>query len=229
MYKKYRILLVDNDERLQEQLTIRLQSLGYDVVTVKSGTEALERVQVQEPDLVIFDIFMTHSDGFQILNNLRSISQIPVIVLSSHIGDSAIVKSLKLGADDFIHKPFNLEELQARIEAVRRRSPAQERQENGNLTFDHIDIDFKKQLVVINGSPVHLSLIEWRLLVELAQNAGRLIQYEQLLTAIWGPEYRDDIQLLRTWISRLRHKLGKNSNKKIINTIRKTGYIFTSS
>lgn len=229
MYKKYRILLVDNDETLREQITTKLRNFGYDIMIAVNGTEASERVQVQEPDLVIYDIFMSLSDGFQILKKIRSISQIPVIVFSSHTEDSTIVKSLKLGADDFIHKPFNMDELLARIEAVRRRSSPQTGPENDNLTFDHIDIDFGRQTVVINGTPVQLSLIEWRLLVELAQNAGHLIQYEQLLTSIWGPEYRDDVRLLRTWVSRLRHKLEKNSNKKIINTIRKTGYIFNST
>jgi DNA-binding response OmpR family regulator len=137
------------------------------------------------------------------------------------------VKGLSLGADDYLAKPFSPDELIARIEAVRRRlSSDDKRKIRDQLSLGDLVIDFKKRLVIVRGEEARLTRIEWLLLSELAQNAGSLMLYSDLLTRVWGPEYRDDVQILRTWISRLREKIEIDTdNPKLIRTIPKTGYI----
>jgi DNA-binding response OmpR family regulator len=137
------------------------------------------------------------------------------------------VKGLSLGADDYLAKPFSPDELIARIEAVRRRlSPDDKRKIREQLFLGDLVIDFKKRLVIVRGEETRLTRIEWLLLTELAQNAGSLMFYSNLLTRIWGPEYRDDVQIIRTWISRLRKKIESDpNNPTLIRTIPKTGYI----
>jgi two-component system KDP operon response regulator KdpE len=184
-------------------------------------------VQAQEPDLVVLDILMPKKDGFETLKELRTFSSVPVIILSAKGTNADKVKGLSLGADDYLAKPFSPDELIARIEAVRRRlSPGEKRKIRDQLSLGDLVIDFKKRLVIIRGKETRLTRIEWLLLSELAQNAGSLMMYSDLLTRIWGPEYRDDIQILRTWISRLREKIeSEPDNPKLIRTIPKTGYI----
>ena len=225
--KKFRVLVVDDEQRILNFLTSKLKATGYEIYTAINGVEALEQVQAQEPDLVVLDILMPQKDGFETLKELRTFSPVPVIILSAKGTNTDKVKGLSLGADDYLAKPFSPDELIARIEAVRRRlSPDGKRKIRDQLSVGDLIIDFKKRLVIIRGEEIRLTRIEWLLLSELAQNAGSLMLYSDLLTQIWGPEYRDDIQILRTWISRLREKIeSEPDNPKLIRTIPKTGYI----
>lgn len=225
--KQFRILLVDDEERILNFLKSKLKASGYEVIVARNGTEALEQVKGQEPDLMILDLVMPRMNGFEALKELRRFSAMPVIVLSARGDDADKIKGLSLGADDYLAKPFNPDELVARIEAVRRRlEPAEMRKTVEPLSLKNVTIDFKKRSVVVSDEEKYLTRIEWLLLSELARNAGRLMLYGELLARIWGPEYRDDVQLLRTWISRLRHKVERNpDNPEIIRTIPKTGYI----
>ena len=168
-----------------------------------------------------------HGDGFEMLQQLRSFSAVPVIILSAKGADVDKIKGLALGADDYLSKPFNPDELVARIEAVRRRlKPDESRKTWAPLCLEDVTIDFERRTVTVRGKEQYLTRIEWLLFTELAHNAGRLMTYPDLLTRVWGPEYRDDVQLLRTWISRLRHKIEKEpNNPKLIRTIPKTGYM----
>ncbi len=227
LMKRFGILLVDDEERILNFLRSKLKASGYEVFTASNGVEALEQVRAQEPDLVVLDLLMPKMDGFETLKELRSFSTVPVIILSARGADADKIKGLSLGADDYLPKPFNPDELAARIEAVRRRlEPAERRKILEPLSLGGITIDFKRHLVIIGGEEIYLTRIEWFLLSELAHNAGRLLLYEELLMRVWGPEYHDDVQLLRTWISRLRYKLEKDpDNPKLIRTIPKTGYI----
>ena len=225
--KKFQVLVVDDEQRILNFLTSKLKATGYEILTAINGVEALEQVQAQEPDLVVLDILMPQKDGFETLKELRTFSPVPVIILSAKGTNTDKVKGLSLGADDYLAKPFSPDELIARIEAVRRRLlPDGKRKIHDQLSVGDLIIDFKKRLVIIRGEEIRLTRIEWLLLSELAQNAGSLMLYSDLLTRIWGPEYRDDIQILRTWISRLREKIESEPyDPKLIRTIPKTGYI----
>jgi two-component system KDP operon response regulator KdpE len=176
---------------------------------------------------VVLDLIMPQIDGLETLRRLRSFSALPVIVLSARDADIDKIKGLKLGADDYLAKPFNPDELVARIEAVRRRlQPDDKRKTYESMSLGDLSIDFQRRLVSVGGKETYLTHIEWLLLSELAQNAGRLMTYDNLLVRVWGPEYRDDVQLLRTWISRLRHKVEKDpQNPELIRTMPKSGYI----
>jgi DNA-binding response OmpR family regulator len=225
--RQFRVLLVDDEPHILNFLSSKLRVSGYEVLTASNGFEALEQVQAQEPDLMVLDVLMPGKDGFETLKELRTFSPVPVIILSAKGTNADKVKGLSLGADDYLAKPFSPDELVARIEAVKRRlAPAEKRRVLEQLSLGDLNIDFKRRLVVAQGQEIRLTRIEWLLLSELVQNAGRLMFYGELLTRVWGPEYRDDVQILRTWVSRLRHKIERDPNRPVlIRTIPKTGYI----
>ena len=227
MTKNFTVLLVDDEERILSFLKPKLRTVGYNVLTAGNGAEALELLKVEKVDLVVLDLIMPKMDGMETLRHLRSFSAVPVIVLSARDGDMDKIKGLQLGADDYIAKPFNPDELVARIEAVvRRLQPDDKRKSYKSLSIGDLNIDFQSRLVLFQDREIYLTNIEWILLSELAQNVGRLMTYDDLLTRIWGPEYRDDVQLLRTWVSRLRHKLEIDPQEpKLIHTMPKSGYI----
>lgn len=219
--------MVDDEQRILNFLTTKLKAFGYEVATAGDGAEALEQVQAQEPDLVVLDLLMPKMDGLEMLDRLRGFSSVPVVVLSAKGSDIDRIKGLKLGADDYLPKPFNPDELVARIEAVRRRlRPTEKRKPDAVLNLGDVTIDFNKRRTTVGGEDKQLTRIEWLLLTELAQNAGRLMLYEELLNRVWGPEYRNDVQILRTWVSRLRSKLEMGPGcHKLIRTIPKAGYM----
>lgn len=225
--RQFRVLLVDDEERILHFLASKLKASGYSVLTARDGVEAIEQVQAQDPDLVVLDLLMPRMNGFDALKQLRSFSTVPVVILSARGADVDRIKGLKLGADDYVPKPFNPDELVARIEAVRRRiQPADKRDGGSVFLLGDITIDFKRRCVTVEDEEKHLTRIEWLLLSELVRNAGRVMLYEELLTRVWGPEYRNDVQILRTWASRLRRKLeGNPKTHKLIRTIPKAGYI----
>jgi two-component system KDP operon response regulator KdpE len=218
---------VDDDPRILKFLEVKLKASGYGVLTADSGVQALEQVEAQEPDLVVLDVLMPKKDGFETLRELRVFSSVPVIILSAKEAETDKVKGLKLGADDYLAKPFSPDELVARIEAVRRRMVStQDRKVVESVTLGRMSINLNKHAVTVNKKEIQLTRIEWLLLSELARNAGKLMTYGELLTKIWGPEYRDDVQILRTWISRLRQKIERDPDQPaIIRTMPKTGYM----
>ncbi|HEY92698.1 MAG TPA: response regulator transcription factor [Dehalococcoidia bacterium] len=225
--RQFRILVVDDEERILNFLRSKLKASGYEVLTASNGLEGLEQVEAQEPELIVLDLLMPEMDGLEMLKELRSFSTVPVIILTAKGADADRIKGLQLGADDYLPKPFNPDELVARIEAIKRRLKPGERSKTLEV-FDlgYVTIDFKKHSVLVSGEEKYLTRIEWLLLSQLVNNAGRLMLYEELLSRVWGPEYRDDVQILRTWISRLRNKLESDpTNPKLIRTIPKTGYI----
>ena len=226
--KRFVILLVDDEERIINFLKTKLKLLSYEVILASNGVEALEQVREQDPDLVVLDVMMPKKDGFETLKELRTFSPVPVIMLSARGDDSDRIKGLEIGADDYIAKPFNPDELVARIEAIRRRLSSLERKKTPReLIVQGLKINFDERQLTVRGKDIKLTRIEWLLLSELAINAGHLMTYYELLSRIWGPEYRDDVQILRTWISRLREKIEIDpSDAKIISTVPKTGYIF---
>jgi two-component system KDP operon response regulator KdpE len=225
--KQFRILVVDDEERIVNFLRSKLKASGYEVLTASNGLEGLEQAQAQETDLIVLDLIMPKMDGLEMLKELRTFSAVPVIILTAKGADADRIRGFQLGADDYLPKPFNPDELVARIEAVRRRlTPGERRKIPDVFQLGDVTIDSKRRSVRVRGEEKYLTRIEWLLLSQLANNAGRLMLYDELLTRVWGPEYRSDIQILRTWVSRLRGKLESDpNNPRLIRTIPKTGYI----
>lgn len=227
MSKQFCVLVVDDEKRIQNFLLSKLKVSGYEVCTASTGAEALEQVRELDPDLVVLDVMMPRMDGFETLKKLRSFSSVPVIILSARGANEDKIKGLGLGADDYLAKPFNPNELVARIEAVKRRLNMDEsRKTPERFALGDLTIDFEKHLVSLKGKEVPLTRIEWLLISELARNAGTLVPYGDILTRVWGPEYRSDVQILRTWISRLRNKIDTDpEHLTLIRTVPKTGYM----
>jgi DNA-binding response OmpR family regulator len=225
--KKFRILVVDDEERIVNFLRSKLKASGFEVLTASNGREGLEQAQAQEPDLIVLDLIMPGMDGLEMLKELRSYSAVPVVILTAKDADTDRIKGLQLGADDYLPKPFNPDELVARIEAIRRRlGPGERRSMPEIFNLGRLTVDFRKHQVLVGGEEKYLTRIEWLLLSQLASNAGRLMLYNDLLTRVWGPEYRDDLQILRTCISRLRSKLESNPDEpELIRTVPRTGYM----
>jgi DNA-binding response OmpR family regulator len=226
--KQFRVLVVDDEPRIIAFLKMKLKASGYMVLSAVNGLEALEQVQAQEPDLLVLDVVMPGMDGFETLKLVRALSAIPVIMLSAKGEAADRIKGLGLGADDYLPKPFSPDELVARIEAIKRRITSSERKKTyDEFVIDDLNVNFDKRQITRCGKELKLTKIEWLLLSEMANNPGKLMFYRDLLSRIWGPEYRDDVQILRTWVSRLRKKIeSAPDDHRIISTVPKTGYIF---
>ena len=225
------ILVVDDDPKILRLLRVELTAQGFQVLGAERGRDALDLVQRQRPDLVILDIIMPGMDGLEVLRQLRESSGVPVILLTAKGTDTDKIIGLELGADDYLAKPFNPEELTARVRAVLRRTQAREIPVSGDrLVCGDIVIDLARRTVFVRNRPVVLSRTEWQLLQQLCANVGRVMLHEDLLSRTWGPEYRDDVQYLRVWISRLRQKLEDNPSKpRYIRTVQGVGYILDAS
>jgi two-component system KDP operon response regulator KdpE len=231
MTNKPLILVVDDDPKILRLLRVELTAQGFQVLVAERGRDALDLVERQRPDLVILDIIMPGMDGLEVLRRLRESSGLPVILLTAKGSDTDKIIGLELGADDYLAKPFNPEELTARVRAVLRRTQAREIPVSGDrLVCGDIVVDLARRTVFVRNRPVVLSRTEWQLLQQLCANAGRVMLHEDLLSRTWGPEYRDDVQYLRVWISRLRQKLEDNpSEPRYIRTVQGVGYILDAS
>jgi two-component system KDP operon response regulator KdpE len=224
--RKNLILVVDDEPAIVRLVRTTLQTDGYGVITAGSGEEALTILEDQRPDLVVLDLMMPGIDGFETLRRIRMQSQVPVIVLTARSGDADRLKGFHGGADDYVTKPFNPDELAARIAAVLRRA-AGAAPVGGRtaLRYPGVEIDLERRRVLVGEDEVRLSRTEWELLAQLAGNAGRVMLHGELLTRIWGPEFRDEAHYLRTWVSRLRAKLETNPNTpELITTFPGLGY-----
>lgn len=220
------VLVVDDEAPIQRFVRAELEAQGYAVLVAGSGMEALARLEEDRPDLVLLDVMMPGMDGLETLRRLRERSTVPVIMLTARGGDLDKVRGLQTGADDYITKPFNPEELTARIAAVLRRSQAQVGGPR-RLTYpaQAVTIDLDRRTVTVAGTEVRLSKTEWQMLETLADHAGRVMLHRELLTRVWGPEYIDDTHYLRVWISRLRAKLeGGSTAAPLIHTLPGLGY-----
>jgi two-component system KDP operon response regulator KdpE len=220
------ILVVDDEAAIVRLVRATLQAEGHSVLTASRGEEALELMDEQRPDLVVLDLMMPGIDGFETLRRIRTKSQVPVIMLTARTADADKLKGLSGGADDYITKPFNPDELAARVTAVLRRSggvaPAGGR---SILRYPGLEIDLERRQVLVNGVEARLTKTEWELLAQLAGNVGRVLLQGELLARIWGPEFRDETHYLRTWVSRVRAKLDANSEEtSVITTFPGLGY-----
>lgn len=229
--KRFSILIVDSEENILTFLGSKFRTQGYDVFTSGDGPQGIELIQTVSPDLIIFDPNMVNMDGMEILKKMRDLTEAPIIILSANENAAQKVKCFQLGADDYLTKPFYPDELTWRIEAMKRRRLNWDQNITESFILGHITFKLQKHLIAVDGKEIPLTRIEWLLLSELAHNAGKLMFYHELLAKIWGPEYRDDIQILRTWISRLRKKLEQPDSQfpRMIRTVPKTGYLIDVS
>ena len=224
--RKHLILVVDDEPPIVRLVRAKLQADGYAVITASRGEEAIRLVDDERPDLVVLDVMMPGMDGFETLRRIRTLSQVPVIMLTARVGDADKLRGLEGGADDYVTKPFNPDELSARVAAVLRRS-AGAAPVGGRtvLRYPGVELDLERRRVTVAGEEVRLSRTEWELLSQLAGNAGRVMLHGELLSRIWGPEFRDETHYLRTWVSRLRAKLEPDADAApLITTFPGVGY-----
>ena len=204
------VLVVDDEPRYLKLVRYNLEAAGYEVVTAATGEEALSLVAEKSPDLIILDIRLPGIDGYEVCTRIREFSSVPIIMLTAKGEEREKVQGLRLGADDYITKPFGAEELVARVETVLRRSRTLEAPVAPVLIIGSLAIDLTQRKVTLEGQEVNLSQTEYRLLQCLATNAGRVIVQEELQGKVWGPEYREHYEGLRVYIWRLRQKIEKD-------------------
>ena len=202
-----RVLVVDDDKQMLKAVTNALSARGYDVLTAASGESALEMAAEAEPDLVLLDLGLPGIEGREVIERLRTWSELPVIVISVREGQDDKVAALDAGADDFVTKPFGMKELLARMRAVRRRAIVDPEPEPV-LHFHELEIDLLKKLVKVSGQPIHLTPTEYRLLEAMATHPGMLLTHNWLLQKVWGPGYGSESNYLRLFVKQLRAKLG---------------------
>jgi two-component system KDP operon response regulator KdpE len=224
----FTILVVDDEKRIVRFIRLNLEQDGFNVITAFNGTEALEQVRRQLPNLVLLDVMMPDIDGFEVLRKIRLASSVPVIMLTAKGEEEDRIKGLELGADDYITKPFSPRELVSRVKAVLRRTESLS--EAGTSTIkvdDWLQMDFNRRKIWVGGELIQLRPTEYRLLYHLVQNAGWVVTHDQILTKVWGYEYRDEPHYVRLYINYLRKKIEKDPAKpEYILTERGVGYRF---
>ncbi len=199
------ILVVDDDDGLRELIRINLEYEGYGVIEASNGVLCVLAVREQRPDMVILDVMMPEMDGVEACGKVREFSQIPILMLTAKVQSDDVITGLDRGADDYLLKPFNMDELSARIRALLRRVPPAYRPLTaGN---EQILIDQQKREVRVRGKMVDLTPTEYHLLLVLSENAGKVVEHETLLRAVWGQEYTRDNDYLKVYIWHLRRKI----------------------
>jgi DNA-binding response OmpR family regulator len=207
--KKTTILIVDDDLQLLQLVALNLELEGYAVLLAGDGQQALTQIETHAPDLVLLDVMMPRMNGFAVCHRVREFSTVPIIIITAQGRSQDRVRGLDLGADDYLTKPLNMDELLARVRAVLRRAQVteDERALRTAMTLGDLTIDFGQQLVLMAGRKVVLTPTEYRLLAYLARNAGRIVPQDFLLEHVWGKEYVGEHHMLQVNINRLRHKL----------------------
>ncbi|MGA9874267.1 MAG: response regulator transcription factor [Solirubrobacteraceae bacterium] len=222
-----RILVVDDEPQILRALRVVLRDAGFEVVPAETAAEALDRAAVRPPEAAIVDLMLPDLDGIDVTRRLREWSDMPILVLSAVGEEEQKVRALQAGADDYVTKPFGSRELVARLQAALRRGGRTD--EEPRIEAGELQIDLAARSVSRAGEAVHLTPIEFDLLRVLARNRGRLMTHRALLTEVWGPEYVDDVQTLRTHIARLRAKIeSEGSSPRCIVTDPGVGYRFSA-
>ena len=227
-FKGKLILVVDDETRMVRFIRLNLEHDGFQVIEAYEGMDALEKVRTKLPNLVLLDVMLPDIDGFEVLEGIRQISSTPVIMLTAKGEEDDRVRGLEGGADDYVTKPFSPRELVSRVRAVLRRTEAVSGSTAGVIEVDdRLKLDFNRREIWVDGNLVKLRPTEYRLLYHLVQNAGWVVTHEQILTKVWGYEYRDEPHYVRLYINYLRQKLEEDpSNPKYILTERGVGYRF---
>jgi DNA-binding response OmpR family regulator len=227
-FERRRILVVDDEERMVRFIRMNLEHDGFQVVEAFNGKQAIDKLRETTPDLILLDVMMPDLDGFDVLETIREHSNVPVIMLTAKGEEDDRVRGLELGADDYVTKPFSPRELVSRVKAVLRRTEGATGSMHGLIEVDdRLKIDFDRREIWLEGKLVKLRPTEYRMLYHLVQNAGWVVSHDQILTKVWGYEYRDEPHYVRLYINYLRQKLEKDpSNPQYILTERGVGYRF---
>lgn len=230
--KKTMILTADDDPQLLRLVARNLQLEGYDVLTASDGKQALEQIEAHQPDLVLLDVMMPKMDGFSVCQRVREFSTVPIIIVTARGQDQDKIRGLDLGADDYLTKPFSVDELLARVRAVLRRTHYTANENAAartTATFGELSIDFSQHLVTRAGKEVTLTPTEYRIISYLAQNAGRVVTQDLLLEHVWGSEYVGESHMLQVNVNRLRRKLEADpTHPRYILTKVGIGYLLTA-
>lgn len=227
MHERPLILVVDDEAHMLSFCQLELLHQGFDVEVVRDGQTALRLADMKKPAAVVLDVLMPGMDGYEVLDRLRRRSNVPVMMLTAKGTDHEKVQGLELGADDYMAKPFNPEELGARLRAMLRRQGPQGggARSEAILRVRDVEIDFERRLVSKAGRTVHLTRHEWLALERLASRPGRVVFHEELLSSIWGHEHVSNVQLVRVCVLKLRAKL-EDRRGSLIATVSSKGYVF---
>ena len=223
-----RILVVDDEPKLVRLVREVLTAIGFDVMSTGSGENAVEMAALERPDLIVLDIVLSGAmDGYEVTRRVREFSDVPIIMLTAKVREADLLRGFDVGADDYLTKPFSSKELLARVRAVlkrARREPAAPVE--SEIVCGELRIDLARRHVMVAGKEVQLTPTEYNVLHELASHRNQVLLHEQLLTAVWGTEYRDDLDYLRAYIRYLRQKLEPDpANPKLIVTSPRVGYM----
>lgn len=226
--KGRRILVVEDEPHMLDLIRVTLEGAGFLVSGAVTGSEGLGRIREEIPDLVVLDLNLPDVSGFEVLRQIRQTIGVPVIMVTVQASDEDRVLGLELGADDYMGKPFNHRELVSRIKAVLRRTETPAPVSRGLVEIDaRLQVDLDRREAVVEGDRVHLRPTEFKLLHQFINHPGRLLTHEALLSRVWGPEYRDDTQILRLYVTYLRKKLEADpANPRYIFNERGLGYRF---
>ena len=226
------ILIVEDDRSIRNMIAVTLEAEGYTFYTAENGREALLASTSRQPDIVLLDLGLPDLDGVDVIKKIRSWSEMPIIIISARSDDRDKVEALDAGADDYITKPFSVEELLARVRAVTRRldalrraaKAAAEPARQDRYVDGELEIDFGARLVRVGGEEVHLTNMEYKLLAVLAENAGKVLTYKYLLRQVWGSAMESDMASLRVFMVSLRKKLAKGGGRQYLQTHVGIGY-----
>jgi two-component system KDP operon response regulator KdpE len=221
-----RVLVCDDELQILRGLRIVLREAGFDVVAAQTAREALDAAALHPPEAAIIDLVLPDGDGVDVCRQLRGWSQMPIIVLSAVGEEEVKIAALDAGADDYVTKPFSPRELVARLNAVLRRAASNV--DEPTIRVDGLEIDLAARTVRRDGREIHLTPTEYDLLRILARNRGRLLTHRTLLSEVWGPQYADDTQALRTHIANLRRKIEPGGEPHYIRTDARVGYRFSA-
>ena len=226
MAKKTRILVVDDEPKIRMFIRANLEARGYEVYLAQDGIEAVEMAARILPDIIVLDVNMPRMDGIEACRQIREWAHMPIIILSVRGGEKDKVRALDEGADDYVTKPFGIEELLARVRVALRHSsgiptvaPV--------FTAGDLEVDFSKRMVKRRGQTIKLTRTEYELLAYLVSNCGKVLTHKELLHNVWGPEYGEESEYIRTFITQLRRKIEDDpSNPRFIVTEPRVGYRF---
>lgn len=226
-----KILVVDDEPHMVKLVEANLRAAGYEVVHAVDGRTALAAAERELPDLIILDIMLPGIDGYEVCRRIREYSAVPILMLTARSSEIDLVRGFDVGADDYLEKPFSVNELLVRVRAVLKRSKfVQEIIQHPPLAVGDLTIDFAKRRVTVHGTEIKLSPTEYKLLTKLALNANRVVLHQDLLRDVWGPEYRTETEYLRVYIHYLRQKMEDDpANPKRIITHPGAGYMFRTS